>query len=471
MNIQIVEKILNIKKIGNGKNGLNNICIDSRKLKKKDVFIAIKGKNFDGNTFIKEALSKGATGIILENEYIDLYLKEVNFHKTTWCLSVEDIKITLLKLAKYKRSLFNIPFIGITGSCGKTTIKEITGKILKKLKKNILITEKSQNGLLGLAITLLKLKKKHAIAICEVGISEIGEMKKLAETIKPNIAIISNIGRAHLKGFSDSINKIKEEKCLLLNYINDNGIAIINGDQEILNDIKVSSNLIKFGINENNNIRACNIKYLKKSTKFDLFIENKFIDNFKINSINEGFLYSCLASISIIYYLGFYNYKIIKNVISKKNIFPGRFFIYKNLNTNRVIIDDAYNANPESMSKSIITFDKMKLNGNKAVILGDMLEQGINSNLYHKQIISLVNECKTINEIVLIGNLMKEMKEHCCAKYHFFENKEKAEKKILELINEKNNILLKGSNSMNLSVLIENSLKNLKLSPKYKSPY
>ena len=116
MNIKIIENILNIKKIGNGKNELNNICIDSRKLKKKDVFIAIKGKNFDGNNFIKEALLKGATGIILENKYIDLYLKEVNFHKTTWCLSVEDIKITLLKLAKYKRRLFNIPFIGITGS-------------------------------------------------------------------------------------------------------------------------------------------------------------------------------------------------------------------------------------------------------------------------------------------------------------------------------------------------------------------
>jgi UDP-N-acetylmuramoyl-tripeptide--D-alanyl-D-alanine ligase len=471
MKIDLIEKILNIKKIGNGKKKLNNICIDSRKLKKNDTFVAIKGKNFDGNNFIKEALENGASGIILQKEFIKTYLEEINFHKKTWCVAVDDIKIALLKLAKHRRNLFNIPFIGITGSCGKTTIKEITGKILKKLKKNILITEKSQNGLLGLAITLLKLKKKNQFAICEVGISEIGEMQALSAALNPNIALISNISRAHMQGFNDSIDKIKEEKSILLKNLNKNDIAIINGDQKILDNIEISSKLIKFGLNENNNIKACNIKYLNKSIKFDLFIENKFINNFKINSINEGYLYSCLASISITYSLGLYDYKTIKQTISKKNIYPGRFFIYKNINTNRIIIDDAYNANPESMSKSIISFDMMKLNGNKAIIIGDMLEQGINANLYHKEIISLINESKTINEVVFIGKTINEIKEYCNKKYYFFENKDSAEKKILELINENNNLLFKGSNSIGLSKIISNLLKYLNLFPKYKSPY
>ncbi len=113
----------------------------------------------------------------------------------------------------------------------------------------------------------------------------------------------------------------------------------------------------------------------------------------------------------------------------------------------------------------------MKLNGNKAIIIGDMLEQGINANLYHKEIISLINESKTINEVVFIGKTINEIKEYCNKKYYFFENKDSAEKKILELINENNNLLFKGSNSIGLSKIISNLLKYLNLFPKYKSPY
>ena len=435
---------------------INNASINSKEIKKNDIFFAIKGKQKDGNSFVKEAFKKSASLAIVNKIYkSENRLKQIKVNNTLEFLTKKSTKIRENSQAK---------IIAITGSCGKTSLKELLVSALSKFGKTS-FSPKSFNNKYGVPISLFNLNFDDKYGIFEVGMDKKGEIKNLTNIIKPDIGIITNISYAHAKNFK-SIKEIALAKSEIIQNINKGGSVVLNADDSFFNlhkkiaqknDIKIHSFSTKKNIA---NIRLENIK--KKRSKFELciVINNKkkyFLtsNNFENNIKN---LLAALATISIFKDLSnidkniFYNSKtpkgrgdISKIKIGKKNIF---------------LIDESYNANPLSMESAINNFDSINIQKNKKhLILGDMLELGKHSKRLHKAISNNINY-SSIDKVHIFGKHVKETYQNIYKKKKGVVFKESLE--IIDLIknyiNNNDYIMIKGSNSTGLNTLTE-SLK------------
>jgi len=415
-----------------------NITIDSRSPNiKNSIFFGIKGSNFDGNLFGQQAIENGASFAVLNT-------KKNSENKQF--IYVPDTLKTLQSLANLHRNNFSIPIIAITGTNGKTTTKEILNALISS-ECNTCSTKGNLNNHIGVPLTLLKLEKKHNIGILELGANHAGEIGTLCKIIDPTHGIITNIGEAHLKGFG-SIQNILKTKSELYHYLkkhqgtifvdkNNEELTKIAGDYKKIHfydSITLDSNM------KNNSIFECHpfIKLFWKNKK----IQTKIIGDYNINNI--------IAAISMAEYFNIKESSIInklKNLELKNNRSE---FIQTNNNT---IILDAYNANPTSVTFAIKNFIRSRVKSDKkaVIILGDMLELGKNSNLYHQRIVNLVEKSK-IKHCMLIGPLFKKTKSP--KEYIKISNLSEC-KAILKKESFKNaNILIKGSRKMKLEEIL-----------------
>lgn len=432
-----------------------NFNIDSRTIVPGEIFVALSGLKFNGHDFIDQALTQGAAGFIFESakkdEILSKYSKDL-VNKSV--LFVPNTLHTLIELARAWRLKFDIPVVGVTGSVGKTTTKEIIRNILKVAHMDALVSSGNQNTMIGASLNILKMRKHHKVSVFEMGISEIGNMKLLAELIRPTYAVITQIAHAHMQGLG-GLDLISKEKREIFSLFSEKDIGIINGDQKELKEVSYNHPVICFGTKRTNQIQARKVVIDKNSISFNLLI---YKDKYSVllPTCSQARIMNVLAAVSVGYLLKIPNETIIKG-IEQQVVVPGRFQILKTL-SGADIINDAYNANPDSTKASLSSFDLYETEKNKIVVLGDMLELGSDSVYWHRQVGRYLSKIKDLKQIVLIGKQVNYMKKSLplTVKHQIFENIESAYDTVKLLAENKNNIILfKASNSIGLNLLIE----------------
>ena len=408
----------------------NGISTDTRSIEEGNLFFCLKGDNFDGNDYASEALLKGAKNVIIDNHNLD----NSNFIK------VDNVLNSLQLLSSYHRSkLKNTTFIALTGSNGKTTTKELITNVLRKEFKTS-STIGNLNNHIGVPLTLLKIKKDSEFAIIEMGANHIGEIAFLTNLIKPDLGYITNFGKAHLEGFG-GLNGVIKGKSELYNWLikNDKPVLINTSDKKQINFINSKS--IKFGIKNDAN-------YIFKKNNFRDFISVLY-KKVEINSnlIGDYNFDNITSAISLGLYFDI-NINSIKNAI--ENYIPKNNRSEILFNNEKKIILDAYNANPTSMSLAIDSF--LKIEGSKALILGDMFELGEYSNKEHQKIINRLE--KENNKTFFVGNEFYKLKKKS-NKVLFFKDKKDLIKKIFNQKIIEKNILIKGSRGMKMEEIVD----------------
>ncbi len=435
---------------------IKNISINSKSIKKDDVFFAIKGKKLDGNRYVNEAFKKKSS-LVIVNRVNKNYpaIKQIKVKNTLSFLT---------KCSSIFRDNINSKIISITGSCGKTTLKEMIGLSLKKISKTT-YSSKSFNNKFGVPLSLFNLNQNDDFGVLEVGMDKKGEIDNLTKIIKPNLGIITNISHAHSKNFQ-SIKHIANAKAEIINNIKSDGTIVLNMDDnfyEYHKNLALQKKLkvISFGINNRSSMIKL-IKIKKIRNKYELFIKvNDLSIAIYSKNDNQNHLYNILATVAVVN-----SFVDIKKL--KKNFFlnfktpTGRGDIskIKLRNKNFFLVDESYNSNPLSLKIAIENYDKIESkNSKKYLILGDMLELGKHSLKQHKLISKIINKTK-INQVYVIGKYIKEtfksLKSNKKAK--ILNNKIA----IIDLINKDLNnndyLMIKGSNSTGLNK-ITTSLK------------
>ena len=380
---------MDIKKIYNAFLNSNGISTDTRTLKKGNLFFALNGPNFNGNHFAKNALEKGASFVVVDNnDSIDLSSK---------VLVVNNSLKTLQDLATYHRKKINTPIIAITGSNGKTTTKELIREVLSK-SYEVLATEGNLNNNIGVPLTLLRLKKKHEIGIIEMGANHLDEIESLCSISLPNWGYITNFGKAHLEGFGSKEGVIKGKSELYKHLKLKKGQILINADDPEQIKQTRDQKVIRFGSNEINDIKisyTSNKKNIQVQFK-GLNFESPLYGDYNLTNIAASIAFGVIFKVDL---------------IDIKNAIEG--YKSKNNRSQKLIIDnvpyilDAYNANPSSMQAALNAFAENQAE-TKTVILGDMLELGRYTKNEHENILNL---CLKLNfkEIFTIGNNFKSI--------------------------------------------------------------
>ena len=356
----------------------SGICIDTRAITNDCLFICLKGANFNGNIFASKALELGAKYVIVD---------EKEFQTSTSIYLVEDSMIYLQKLARYHRDKFKIPIIGITGSNGKTTTKELIAAVISE-KLKILFTKGNLNNHIGVPLTLLGLNNGHEIAVIEMGANKLLDISELCVIANPTHGIITNIGKAHLEGFGNFDGVLKTKKELYDAVKFNNGIIFYNSDDEILNEIIPQEiEHLDYSKDKNSYVKGKLISmspYITLSWETDNYQSDEIITNM----VGQYNFYNFLAAISIGKYFNI-EPELINNAIKKYFPTNNRSQIEKT--KYNTLLLDAYNANPSSMKKSIESFELMQSN-NKIIIVGDMFELGNETDEEHFKIIKQINK-------------------------------------------------------------------------------
>lgn len=426
-----------------------NVCTDSRKPVENSIFFALKGENFNGNIYAINALEKCSYAVIDEKEFAidDRFIL------------VDDALIALQELSKYHREKLDLPILAITGTNGKTTTKELINTILNTQFK-VVSTNGNLNNHIGVPITLLKMDKNTDIGVVEMGANHIGEIEQLCEIAKPNYGIITNIGKAHLEGFG-SFEGVKKAKSELYKFLTvNNGLAFVNNDNEILEDLNPPARVIFYGLSRFNHCQGKLINsglflQFKWVSTEDMSFDDEKIDwddktrTIKTQIVGDYNFENALAAACIANHFGISELNIKKAV---ENYIPANNrsqLIKKQSNT---IISDAYNANPTSMKIAIESFANMKFD-NKIIILGDMLELGSKSIIEHTMISSLVASCK-FKKVFLIGEIFFDLKPQY-SEFNYFKNIDECISWVESNSINSSTILIKGSRKNGLEKLIE----------------
>ncbi|MES2575796.1 MAG: UDP-N-acetylmuramoyl-tripeptide--D-alanyl-D-alanine ligase [Bacteroidota bacterium] len=407
----------------------NLVSIDTRKIEPNSFFVAIKGENFDANTFASEALQKGASYVIIDN-------KEYFIDERT--ILVENSLVALQELAKFHRQYLKLPIIALTGSNGKTTTKELINVVLSK-KYNTKATVGNLNNHIGVPLTLLSFNKKTDIGIVEMGANHKKEIEFLCELAQPDYGYITNFGKAHLEGFG-GVEGVIIGKSEMYNYLSKNNkLAFINLEDPIQVEKSKVLKSYSFGLNKN----AANVR-------IDSITANPFVEIYFDNHLIKTHLIGLYNANNINAALTIGKYFEVEDIAIKEALESyvpenNRSQLLKKA-SNQIILD-AYNANPSSMAVAIENFLQLD-NSNKIVILGDMFELGEESRQEHQ---AIVNSLSTQEEVYcyFIG---KEF--YACQKdknnFQFYETFESFSEYLKELKIENAYILIKGSRGMAL---------------------
>ena len=435
----------------------SNFSKDTRTIKKDDTYIGIKGENFDGSLFWKEALKNGAKVAIVEN--IEFSEKELDDFKDKTIIKVENTLNALYEIATYKRNLYNIPIIGVTGSVGKTSTKDMIASVLSQ-KYNTLKTEGNNNNSIGLPLTILKLKD-HEAAVIEMGMNHFGEISILTKIAKPTISVITNIGTSHIGNLGSRENILRAKLEILEGM--DKKILVINNDNDLLNKWskdQQNCEIHTYGIENISDLMAKNIKLHENSSDFECDIDNNKLD-IHVPVAGEHFILNAMCATCIGKLLGLTDEEI-KNGIKTFELTKRRMDITKS-ECGATIINDTYNASYESMKASIKSMCEYK-NNRKIAVLGDMFELGKFSEELHEKVGEEVAK-NNIDILLCCGEnskfIVKSAQEHRMNKenIYYLENKQEIINKLKQIIDKNDVILVKASNGMKFSEIVE-ELKN-----------
>lgn len=428
----------------------NEECIsferDTRAIKDGDIFIGFKGETVDGGIRYKEALENGAKGCII-NKGANENLEKI---ENKFILEVEDTILATQQIAKLKRKKYNIPVVAITGSVGKTSTKDIIASVVSE-KYDVLKTQGNMNNHIGLPMTILGLRN-HTAMVVEMGMNHFGEISTLTKIAKPTIAVITNVGTAHIGNLGSRENILKA-KLEILEGLSKDGTVVINNDNDLLHkwylENKNNYNVVTYGIENDSMEKAQDINYLESSSKYNL--KNEGVIEVPVGG--EAFVYNSLAAISVGKALGISMDKI-KQGILKFELTKMRLDVQKS-SKGYTIINDCYNANYDSM-KSALQYLNRTLGNRKIAVLGDMLELGDFSKKLHEGVGNAVVENK-VDILITVGkeakNIAKIAIENNVETYEYTDNNS-AISKLKEILNSEDVVLVKASNSMNFKEIV-----------------
>lgn len=446
--------------VGNLKYECENFAKDTRIIKPKDTYIGIKGSTFDGNKFWKQALENGADTVIVEN--IQFSDEDLNKYKGKNIILVKNTMEALYKIAKRKRELYgkDFPVIGITGSVGKTSTKDIIANVVSQ-KYLTLKTEGNNNNNIGLPFTILNLRE-HEAAVIEMGMNHFNEISLLTNIAKPTISVITNIGTSHIGNLGSRENILKAKLEILEGM--DKKILVVNNDNDLLNDLYKKNKEITiytYGIDNNSNVMAKDITLNENGSQFLCVLNG---EEFKVNVPIGGihFIYNAMCAAIVGNLLGL-SIKQIQKGIETFELTKKRMDIIE-LENKVKIINDSYNASFESMQASLRYLSTFK-NLRKIAVLGDMFELGDYSKELHEKVGEEVFN-NNIDILICCGEnalqISEKAKESGMDKQnvYYFEDKSEITNFIRDIWKEDDVILFKASNGMRFFDLVEN-LKNI----------
>ena len=451
--------------IGDTEKECKNYSKDTRTIKKGDTYIGIKGEKFDGSSFWKDALNNGAETVIINNIKLDEIEEYKKQNKNI--IRVEDTIKAIGEMASYKMKIqkekYNLKVVGVTGSVGKTSTKDIIANVLSK-KYKVLKTEGNNNNHIGLPLTILRLQDEE-IAVIEMGMNHFGEISYLTKIAKPDIAVITNIGTSHIGNLGSRENILKAKLEILEGM--DKKKIVINNDNDLLNkwylENKNNIEIHTFGIKNESEFNAKNIKLKENSSEFICENTNEKI-NIEVPVGGEHFILNALCGLTVGKLLNLNNQEI-KNGIKDFKLTAKRMEI-NHLKNNITIINDSYNASYESMKASISNLKNM--NGERKIaVLGDMFELGDFSEKLHKEVGTEIYKNK-IDKLYLIGNYSKFIGEEAEKEGYkkenifYFENKDELFNNLKNNLKSGDVILIKASNGMKLFEIAE-KLKNINI--------
>ncbi|WP_304332122.1 UDP-N-acetylmuramoyl-tripeptide--D-alanyl-D-alanine ligase [Brachyspira innocens] len=407
---------------------------DSTKL-----FLAIKGDKFDGNKFALETYNKGCRYFILSDENINIPNDATVFY-------TNDTVLFFIKLAREYRRRFDIPIISITGSCGKTTTKELTHLFLST-KYKTLKTEGNFNNEIGVPKTIFNLDSSYEIAVIEAGMNHKNELLRISECIEANTVIINNVEPVHIAHLG-SIENIAYAKAELFNHTRENANAIINKNTNCTDILKKEAQR-----NNIKNIIEADIKEIVK--KDDNTFEYKGII-FNHNLVGDFNLNNVLSALKV---AEIYNIDLKKcadilvNYESQKN----RMQIINIKGCN--VINDCYNSNPSAL-KNMLKYLSQRNESKKVAVIGDMLETETENSSYHKEIGNTINELKNINTVIAVGDHSKDIYNAVNCEKYYFENSKSAIEKVKEFLKDDTAMLIKASLGMGFAIIIDSIKEN-----------
>ena len=440
-NAEILKKVLKNKR----NCFFDGVSINSKKIKNRNLFIAIRGKKNDGHNFLNQAIKNGASYCVVSRR----------LKKKTKLITVKNTMHFLSQLAKNTRAFSSAKFIAITGSSGKTTVKTMVGSLLKEYSKTY-FSPHSYNNRYGVPLSICNMSLYDNFGVFEVGMSKFKEIYKLSALVKPHIATITNVSEAHLENFRN-IKDIAKAKSEIIYNIQKGGTVILNRDDKFFNYFRKISekNKIKFksfGYSKKSDVKFISLKKKQRGFILRVFVDKKNI-LLKVNSGNKSYIMNVLCCIAILRELNLSLEKV-KNFFKNQALLTGRGKINKvnKFNKRFFLIDESYNANPLSVKSAIENFSNLKKNGKRKYFLfGDMLELGKNSNVYHKKVSRLINN-SDIDKTFVYGNKSIET-------YKFLKKNKKGEiikdlksfnYEISKVLKNGDFLMIKGSNATKL---------------------
>jgi len=428
------------------------ISIDSRTIEPGEVFVAVRGKNFDGHKFVYDAIIKGAAAIVSSKKIMWI---PSNFKgKTppeTPVIKVNDINKALADIAGFYRRKFDIPVIAITGSVGKTSTKEIAANVLMT-KYPVLKNTRTENNLFGVSLTLLNLNKSHKAAVIELGTNHFGEIAVLSKIARPTIAVFTNIGESHLQHFKTPAGVFRE-KFNIVKYMDKNGVIIFNADDENLKVIEkknLPQKMVTFGIENNADFKAVRIE--NEDNKITFTVNGK---KYCLNTHAEHNIYNALAAICC----GSLNNVVYRSIlagINKPVDCQGRQTVLKF--GGITVIDDTYNSNPVSFKSAVRTLGRLKTKGRKVLVCSDMLELGSSAKQLHESMSKDIEDAG-IDFVISLGSLAKHitngLKDSKITKAVHYNSIEAMKRRLKVLCADGDIVLVKGSRSTHMERVVE----------------
>ena len=422
------------------------VTTDSRDIERGALFVCIEGARFDGHDFALQAAKDGAACRLAEKALDDGYPYVL----------VDSTLRALRVLAEYYRGLFTIPVVGIIGSVGKTTAKEMCADVLSR-SMSVLKTPANLNNEIGVPLTLLSLREEHEAAVVEMGISDFGEMRRLAKMVRPDICVMTSIGYCHLENLGD-LDGVLRAKSEVFEFMAEDGIAIVNGDDEKLRSFDPGIRKITYGMNEGNDYRAENVENLGFDGVACDIVSGDFTIFTLIPAFGTHIVYGALAAAAVGRTLGADGESILRGIADYHPVGSRANVIDTGILT---VIDDCYNANPNSMAAAIRSLASLRAlgsrQGKRVAILGDMLELGTDSRELHRSMGALAAN-RNIDLLLCVGDEAWAIYEGYIdikPGAMWFRTKEELYPRLEELINRGDVVLVKASHSMGFSDIVD----------------
>lgn len=420
---------------------IDSFSIDTRTINLNEAYIALEGENFDGHEFISEAALKGASAVIV-NKPIEADIPHI---------IVADTLEFMKSIAEYNRNQFKGKMIGITGTNGKTTTKQIVANLLNET--NLCHkTLGNKNNQIGVPYSMLSLENKYKYSVIEMGTSEPGEIELLNARVKPDIAAITNVSMGHLEGLRNT-ESIAKEKGNILNFYSDSGVAILPRDSEFFDfwsDKTNAKEISSFGTDQNSDFRVANaeIDIENNLTHFHLYFENQRED-MSINGIGLNNSLNAALATAIGLHCGI-EINEIKNRLTQTDLPERRLSVTESLNGS-LMIDDTYNSNPASLKNALDSLDK--LDKKKICVLGEMKELGLDSKLIHKEMYEYAS--KRVDKVLCIGKSWSECDFDTNKELEIFNDQDLLYDYLVSIIDDKTVLLVKGSRSTRMDIIAD----------------